>query len=100
MSGRHTKGPWFVHDEPSCPSMFYIKSAKKWSDGLWVCSTSGNLGGGFPEYMETEANARLIAAAPDLLSALVAMRNRYGYNGCEITQRANEAIAKATGEQQ
>lgn len=48
---------------------------------------------------EAEANARLIAAAPELLEALqgcVALINGQG-RGCEL-QNAQEAIAKALGE--
>lgn len=48
-----------------------------------------------------EANARLIAAAPDLLAALAEMIDCYGSDdGCgpiPIIDRANAAIAKAGG---
>jgi len=50
------------------------------------------------------ANARLIAAAPDLLEALVALRAevqsmaaRVGWAGMGAREKANRAIAKAEG---
>lgn len=50
---------------------------------------------------EARANARLIAAAPELLEALVAVERRIadddGFDGTKEIIRA--AIAKATGEQ-
>lgn len=46
-------------------------------------------------------NARLIAAAPDLLAALKAMLNRYGdkteHPFCDASISARAAIAKAEG---
>ncbi len=42
---------------------------------------------------EKEANARLIAAAPDLLDALKEITLEHG-----MTEKARAAIAKATGE--
>ena len=58
--------------------------------------------GGFAEWKEAEANARLIAAAPELLEAL---QNMLGLTEAsdymalgEIEQQARAAIAKALGE--
>jgi hypothetical protein len=45
---------------------------------------------------ETQANARLIAAAPDLLEALRAMLEDDDHG--EACSKARAAIAKATGE--
>ena len=60
-------------------------------------------------HKEFEANARLIAAAPELLEALIAMEkeksdymtiNKLGDPAKETTNKiARAAIAKATGEQ-
>jgi hypothetical protein len=57
-------------------------------------------------FQESSANARLIAAAPDLLAALIAFDNAFSHY-CEgdpdsdevsALYQAREAIAKATGE--
>lgn len=55
----HTHGPWDVQDPLGG------ESTNKWiyADGLYVAEVDG-------EREEAEANARLIAAAPDLLVAL------------------------------
>jgi len=52
------------------------------------------------ESSESTANARLIAAAPDLLAALQAIANGEGYYGAQAAEYkaiARAAIAKATG---
>ena len=70
MSGQHTKGPWHVEteadtedDEPT----LYVCHAGTVCDGTTVCNFR-------PSHWATldtrAANARLIAAAPDLLDAL------------------------------
>ena len=47
------------------------------------------------------SNARLIAAAPELLAALIAMMNRYGDKSdhpfCDASISARAAISKAEG---
>jgi hypothetical protein len=43
-----------------------------------------------------EDNARLIAAAPDLLEVLEAYRAKFGHCG-DVAERADAAIAKAKG---
>ena len=49
----------------------------------------------------SEANARLIAAAPELLAALIAMMNRYGDKSehpfCDASICARAALSKAEG---
>ena len=47
---------------------------------------------------EAEANARLIAAAPDLLAALEALADVPDVQGWPETDQARAAIAKAKGE--
>lgn len=51
-----------------------------------------------------EANARLIAAAPDLLEACQAILDRHNYQGTgepwpELADKVRAAVYKATGEQ-
>lgn len=63
---KHTPGPWFIgrsgHGKP-----YQIETA----DGLCVTKWGGI---SRPASQEGEANARLIAAAPDLLDALTQCR--------------------------
>ena len=78
MSAKHTPGPWLVRGKQS------IRGFK----GEYIASANWNNGA---------ANARLIAAAPDLLIALrevlsVADRKTYEFD------LARAAIALATGE--
>ena len=87
---KHTPGPWHTAGEQGVQ----IRSAKDQIAKVWTMR--GN---------EWKANARLIAAAPDLLEALRAMVDYFGPhpdvdNGLDETlTAARAAIAKATGEQ-
>ena len=88
---KHTKGPWEV-DASEC---------------LKVRNTSGSIAMIMQTHLrgrrsndETHANARLIAAAPDMLEALM-LTQRTGMSGAqqlEAMQAARAAIAKATGQ--
>lgn len=98
----HTPGPWLIDDDSG-------------PDELSVCDESGryeiasSVGGpvrqdsegGYNDYREVEANARLIAAAPDLLAALEKALHDSGCDGdlCNWAwhEAARTAIAKATG---
>jgi hypothetical protein len=97
----HTPGPWSTDG----------KWSKEWDGvcinaGHFVVATAQYLGGTDP----ASANARLIAAAPDLLAALSAIFNqshpRAAYVGGkakdyivskDLVDAARAAIAKATG---
>ena len=92
MSG-HTPGPWVVLQNPMSHDCITSDDCRicempRWDD----------------EYAEEEtANARLIAAAPDLLAALERMVRQHGsnfisYSGDHPVSVARAAIAKATGE--
>lgn len=86
----HTPAPWSVRETRSTVS---VKSASGETIGSWYA--------GFASGTVTHANARLIAAAPELLEAL---KNMVGF--CATTcpeaemamDDARKAIAKATGE--
>jgi hypothetical protein len=92
---KHTPGPWrAAHSDPA-------EGADVW----WICAGEGNyekeLGsfvGGYP-HDRNEANARLAAAAPDLLDALEAVLFA-GWCGesSRITDNVRKAIAKARGQ--
>lgn len=90
---KHTPGPWLIFE----PYMDCIRSADK-----TTIATTDNA--------NKEANARLIAAAPDLLEALEMLLEGYGPNaGDDVTpvvlaefrknalNKTRAAIAKATG---
>lgn len=66
MSARHTPGPWFIEETPESDSGSFLII----SDGApeWIVAETARGIPGNPD----EANARLIAAAPDLLAALKA----------------------------
>lgn len=99
MSTQHTPGPWLV-EAKNC-HMGDIATVHN-TDDEWVTIYA-------PRWMETgldkheqSANARLIAAAPDLLAALKSVLNWIDDN-CEtsgfdaIEAQADTAIAKAEG---
>lgn len=97
MSDKHTPGPWNVLPAENEQGGFDIDSEY----GYHIAETIGGL-----DY-EEEANARLIAAAPDLLEALIrllpmAEDGAFQYGGKpdedEDIIYARAAIAKATGE--
>lgn len=85
---KHTPGPWSVEDDTPF--------------SLWVSCPDGKN----PLHQnrlnrDRLANARLIAAAPELLAALqvaeLALRER-GLRACGEYKQIEAAIAKATGE--
>lgn len=84
MSG-HTPGPWTV--ERDGPNRRWLVNG----DDFAVATCDGAI-------RRQEADARLIAAAPDLLNALRDMLDGTGDITAERVGRARAAIAKATGE--
>ena len=91
----HTPGPWRISK--------LTETAVEDGDGRGICSTGGYQQNFDTErvYQENRANARLIAAAPDLLDACKRaseiLRGR-GYPGWGVAKDIlNEAIAKAEG---
>jgi hypothetical protein len=67
--GQHTQGPWIVNLDPRYPSEPCIDAV---IDGVvWHVALCHNAAG--PEDGSAEANARLIAAAPELLATLRAV---------------------------
>jgi hypothetical protein len=86
MSTQHTPGPWKTNGDP------YVSTA----DGrrsIAFCDSH-------QQAHEDRANARLIAAAPDLLDALLRVLRDVASDGLDGWEdQARAAIAKATGEQ-
>ena len=90
MSTKHTPGPWFVGETLSTRGACIVGDG----DSV-VCEFDGRHG-------ETvEADARLIAAAPDLLEALHQLINEanvFEAAPARLLNNARKAIAKATGD--
>ncbi len=93
---KHTPGPWAVADLPHS-IVVRTESPKKSKFGASRYAAIGGFDRSDPEQLaEAMANARLIAAAPDLLEALEFVI-RGVPDTWEGAQKARAAIAKATG---
>ncbi|MEQ0949305.1 hypothetical protein ABLR35_12430 [Pseudomonas aeruginosa] len=88
----HTPGPWVVVDG-HYPSFIEIKGP---SFSISVVTTALDLD--FNDYMSRTADARLIAAAPELLEALQACIQQITAlcSADDVPDQARAAIAKAT----
>lgn len=97
---KHTPGPWSVYEDCNKVAAHGAKYPAIGTMGTYFTeSITDSLG----EFYNS-ADARLVAAAPDLLNALIQMVNTFGKtdglvnvdsNGC--IGKARLAIAKATG---
>ena len=84
---KHTPGPWSASPSPTSDGLYHVYKA----DGNFLTL----------EDAEHEANARLIAAAPDLLAALEAAVHLPSLPAVEqvrVQNQARAAIRKAKGE--
>lgn len=97
MTTKHTPGPWMPHGGKPRDGYCFIGDATP--TGWPVALVSDRVATG-----EAEANARLIAAAPELLAALQAMVDNYvdtygdeGDDAPGSIKTARAAIAKARG---
>jgi hypothetical protein len=86
-SSKHTPGPWQEYNRDGS-RMF-----KTWR----INSPSGMVAALADIPGEVIPNARLIAAAPDLLEALKLVRDNAKEDSPEMWDKVNAAIAKATG---
>ena len=97
MTANHTPGPWAHHNTPT--PFIYVNAG-----GLPICQIYTSTAHG-QSMGEQFANARLIAAAPELLEALQKMLPELrglsivSDTAAEMLREAEAAIAKATGEQ-
>lgn len=91
MNAQHTPGPWNVETRTQ-RGEFVRTSHITTPDG----SHLANIGP-----CNIDANATLIAAAPDMLAALFGMMNKYGdksqFPTCDASISARAAISKAEG---
>jgi len=94
MKTKHTPGPWRVayldRNRQSVVMSEHIEIATCWHHSVGSIEK------------EMHANARLIAAAPDLLEALNAVEGAYqcGADLNTVMDQVKSAIAKANGESQ
>ena len=99
MSAKHTPGPWMKAERLNGP-WWHISSSHSVGGRQAVACVHGESKRGATAYAEMfEANARLIAAAPDLLDALQAFP---GFTddataGDAWLEKMRAAIAKAIG---
>ncbi len=108
----HTPAPWAIHtcneNGPSLDSFFLSTTAQTWDgneEERIICRFPTGTGQFSDMGRENLANARLIAAAPDLLSALEFLLADYiAINGEKLTgssvpaDKAREALHKVKGE--
>lgn len=94
MSMEHTPGPWTNHGRISQPGLPHSAVAAKTLIARVYSEAFG-------DEAQEAANARLIAAAPELLAVLVELTDLEGpLPGNQAWYiKARAAIAKATGEQ-
>lgn len=121
MNTTHTPAPWGFHPAMNGPMVSIVNADGKVCDFYDTVIGAGDkiiatvrgksVSTGFPcvdSREECAANARLVAAAPDLLAALIAFRdggpdggqNFIGWHDAyqPAVDAARAAIAKATGE--
>lgn len=73
MSAKHTPGPWEFgpnHSSTGLAGQLVVRPAGEFPNGEWVA----DVGSMYDDHRE--ANARLIAAAPELLEALLVAHKR------------------------
>lgn len=99
MSSKHTPGPWNVDEYTSGNSMFGFSPAC-----AVMCRDNNKVICEIPDYTMGQfdkEDARLIAAAPDLLKACRRVMERYvhvlGGLSDDALDEVQAAIAKATG---
>lgn len=97
---KFTPGPWMFELRENGPMVFNETGTASIAGVILYIHEDGK-----PYPKESEANARLIAAAPALLSALLGVMATYcplteeGYSDIGgVVTRARAAIAKATGQ--
>ncbi|HBP5437341.1 TPA: hypothetical protein L6B65_30735 [Pseudomonas aeruginosa] len=99
----YTPGPWAaVEDACGCPVVVTFRDCQdpaKWVPTNYSASISTSIGDHTESrtYGNEWANAKLIAAAPDLFEALQAVIDYGSMTGADwVTEQALAAIAKAT----
>ena len=98
MMNKYTPGPWLLRTAPTSAGLCHIVSAADWR-GAFIYGDGIRKGvdDALPKAQELAANARLIAAAPDLLAFVTEWLNSQGGDSNYMTEKARAAIAKAIG---
>jgi hypothetical protein len=96
---KHAPAPWLARRDKAIPEFWTVEAEE---GRTLVCHLYGirDVPKGKPD-LETEATAKLIAAAPDLLEALVLVLPKLGWYtarelGDDVVKKIEAAIAKAT----
>ncbi|MCW7544863.1 hypothetical protein N7I30_13730 [Aurantimonas litoralis] len=98
---KHTPGPWLIREGFSTDTLeVYPRRDGKPEIGSWaeLATVRSDYGNGDGDTAEGEANARLIAAAPDLLAALESLTanlDEGDFISLTRIDAAKAAIAKA-----
>jgi hypothetical protein len=90
MMSNFTKGEWFAKREGQSTVYIECRIGSGWLQEVAACGPTAN------GSEEQEANAKLIAAAPDLLEALKNLENDNGQIPDHAWKLVRDAIAKAT----
>lgn len=96
---KHTSGPWFLCEQVERPHQHALVGIGNGAVHVGYASITPAM-----SPFEADANARLIAAAPELLETLDALVHKMEMHlenrglFCLITDDARAAIAKAKGE--
>ncbi len=116
MKTKHTPGPWRLHEYQEGATLDVVSDGVEWQSWTFAVGAGDSvvaeveawtIDAGYPRPRtrdEAEANARLIAAAPELLEALNSMDSNGDWGGtdwcvpADVWRAARAAIAKATGE--
>ncbi|HEY1034976.1 MAG TPA: hypothetical protein VGE09_08345 [Pseudoxanthomonas sp.] len=91
MEDKHTPGPWVVEHGESV-SVRDVATDSRLCTINWLKGRHG-LAGRIPD-AEGEANARLIATAPDLLEACIAV-SKCGNGGAKLSRAASDKVRAA-----
>jgi hypothetical protein len=100
MKAKHTPGPWKVHPHGPVDNPL----TQVGPSGIAVCEVypdrdwSTIRGVPFQKQERRDADARLIAAAPELLDALETIERAETLTRMELRDIARRALAKAKGE--
>ena len=95
---KHTPGPWTAFIEESVNVIAIMAGGEIGRGGREIVGWTGFDGNSIESVAENAANARLIAAAPDLLEACEAALHAFEDNWAINWEDLSVAIAKARGE--